>query len=265
MRTRATLAAPAAAPPVLRRQDADKPKPAEKEAKAGKVLLDGLKIAAEEAGKDKVIKEKVLKPIEKAAAARWARLSGGDQAAIIGFGAVTYGVGLGGLLGSAEGRKVLSGVNILAPTALIPYWPVTKFVLTPPKDDSGAYAFKLGFDGDAILQRIRDSAPGFPIESLKLEAGWTVDAAGEASLTTLAGKLKLRRGIGLSGGLMQGPLVPYPTEIGVHDDRMYMMMRSLPEVKDERPNIGGLITVDLAQLLPGRVGRFLGGNWAPEP
>lgn len=247
--------ADAVADRVLRREENGKK---EKKDDPGKVLIEGLKIVAEQAEKDKQIQEKVIKPIEKAAAERWDQLSGGEQAATVSFGAVTYGIGLGALLSSEEGREVLSGVNILAPTALIPYWPINKFSLTPPEDPASAYSFALGFDGTDILKRIREDRPAFPLEGLSVEGSWKTDADGSSKLTGLKGKFKFPRGIELSGGLMKGPMLTTPIEMGVHDDRTYMLMQTIPGQKDETPNIGGMVTIDMLKLMPKKWSQALG-------
>lgn len=243
--------ADAVADRVLRREEkGEGEKKEEKKKDAGEVLVEGLKVVAEQAGKDKEIKEKIIKPIEKEAEERWDQLSGGEKAATVSFGAVTYGIGLGALLSSEEGREVLSGVNLLAPTALIPYWPVTKFSLKPPEDPATAYSFTLGFDGTDILKRIREDHAWFPLEGLSVEGSWKTDADGASKLTGLKGKFKFLRGIELSGGLMKGPMLTTPIELGVRDDRTYMLMQTIPGQKDETPNIGGMITIDMLKLMP---------------
>ena len=58
-----------------------------------------------------------------------------------------------------------------------------------------------------------------------------------------------------------------PLEISTRDDRTTTLMRTLPEEKDERPNIGFILSVDLvkAPILPERWRRALGGMPERQP
>jgi hypothetical protein len=245
-------------PGTLRREPPGGGKEPETAKEKPDVIVEGLKIVAAEAAKQEKVKEKIIDPAKKEAERRWGQLGPGEKAAAISFGAGTYLLGAGALLGDPAGRKTLSGFNLLAPTELIPGWPLTSFAYTLPKEEDGPLTFKLGFDGTRLLDALRPEGSTLPIASLSVDAGWSVDPTGENwTLTGLKATVGLIPGLSVTGGLGQGPFMTGPFPIRGPDGTLMTPMRSLPEPempKDTRPNPGVLVTVDLAKLIPGVFG-----------
>jgi hypothetical protein len=255
--------------PTLRREDgAGEPKK-EEETSAGDVIVEGLKVAVEKAKDKKEIKEKVLKPIEDKAKAEFGALSTGEQVGVVSFGAATYGLGLGAMFGTAEGRAMLSGMNVIAPLGLIPYWPISSFTYTLPEKETEPLQFALKFDGSELLKLGRGDDATW-VTSLSLDVGWTVMPQTDSwALTKLTGTFGLLPGLTLSGGYQKGPFLTTPSEIVTGPGgETQQSMKTIPSEKGPRdplmdqPNVGGFITVDLAKLsiVPEPVRRILGGG-----
>jgi len=249
---------------VLRRQPPAGGQEPEKAKEEPNVFLEGLKIVAKEAAKKEEVKKKVIEPAKEEAERRWEQLNPAEQAIIAGFGAGTYVLGVGAMLGDPVGQNTLSGFNLLAPTELIPGWPLTSFVYKKPKANDGPWTFKLGFDGTRLLDALRPEGSELPIKSLSVDVGWSVDpTSGSWTLTALKAKVGIIPGLSITGGLGQGPFLMGPMPIPTRDGEMMTPMRSLPEAegpKDTRPNVGALITVDLVKLMPGIFGGIGGGE-----
>ncbi|WP_291295174.1 DUF4157 domain-containing protein [Elioraea sp.] len=243
---------------VLRREPPAGGKEPEKAKEKPDVIIESLKIVAAEAAKQEKVKKKIIEPAKQEAERRWDQLSPTEQAAVTSFGAGTYLLGVGAMLGDPAGRKTLSGLNLLAPTELIPGWPLTSFAYKLPEAKDGPLTFKLGFDGTRLLDALRPEDSTWPITSLSIDAGWSVDPTGENwTLTALKAKVGIIPGLSVTGGLGQGPFMTGPFPIRSPDGEMMTPMRSLPEPvgpKDTRPNLGVLVTIDLAKLVPGVFG-----------
>jgi hypothetical protein len=241
----------------------------EEETSTGDVVLEGLKVAGEKAKDKKEIKEKVLKPIEDKAKAEFGALSTGEKVGAVSFGAATYGLGLGSMFSSAEGREMLSGVNFVAPLGLIPYWPISSFTYTLPDKETDPLKFAFKFDGSDLLKIGRGESPKW-FTSLTLDAGWTVmPQTDEWKLTKLTGKLGIVPGLTLSGGFQKGPFLTTPSEIVTGPGgETQQSMKTIPSEKGpkdpimDQPNVGGFITIDLTKLpiIPKKVREFLGGG-----
>jgi hypothetical protein len=231
---------------------------AEKPKEKPDVVAEGVKIVAKEVAKQEKVKEKIIDPAKKEAERRWGQLAPGEKAVAAGFGAGTYLLGIGALLGDPLGRKTLSGFNLLAPTELIPGWPLTSFAYTLPEAEDGPLTFRLGLDGTRLLDAFRAEGSTSPIASLAIDAGWSVDPSGETwRLTGLKATVGIIPGLSVTGGLGQGPFMTGPFPMRGPDGEVMTPMRSLPEPdlpKDTRPNPGVLVTVDLAKLVPGVFG-----------
>lgn len=242
----------------LRREPPGGGKAAEKPKEKPDVVVEGIKIVAKEAAKQEKVKEKIIDPAKKEAERRWGQLAPGEKAVAAGFGAGTYLLGVGALLGDPLGRKTLSGFNLLAPTELIPGWPLTSFAYTLPDAEDGPLTFKLGFDGTRLLDAFRSEGSTSPIASLSIDAGWSVDPTGANwRLTGLKATVGIIPGLSVTGGLAQGPFMTGPFPMRGPDGDVMTPMRSLPEPdlpKDTRPNAGVVISVDLAKLVPGVFG-----------
>jgi len=253
---------------VLRREERTQTAAKPEEKSDGEIIAEGLKTVAEQAAKKEEVKKKVIEPLEKEAKGRWEELGTGGKVGVVGFGAASWGLGIGALLGSEQGRQVLSDFNLLAPTALVPGWPLTSFSFKPPEASTGPYTFKLEFDGTRLLDALRPEGSTSPIASLSFDAAWSVDPATDQwAAKTLRARIGILPGVTLTGGLVEGPFLTDPFPVRTEAGEWITPMRSLPEPegeKDKRPNIGGMLTIDFvkAPILPRRVREFLGG--APE-
>lgn len=249
---------------VLRREPQAGGKEPEKAKEKPNVLIEGLKIVAKEAAKAEKVKKKIIEPAKKEAERRWEQLNPAEQGLVAGFGGGAYLLGVGAMLGDPVGQKTLSGFNLLAPTELIPGWPLTSFVYKKPTANDGPWTFKLGFDGTRLLDALRPEGSKLPIAGLSVDAGWSVDPTSRSwTLTALKAKVEIVPGLSVTGGLGQGPFLMGPMPIRTRDGEMMTPMRSLPEPegpKDTRPNVGGMITIDLAKLMPGVFGGIGGGK-----
>ena len=217
----------------------------------------------------KEVKEKVLKPIEDKAKSEFGELSTGEKVGVVSFGAATYGLGLGSMFSSAEGREMLSGVNFIAPLGLIPYWPISSFTYTLPDKDTDPLKFAFKFDGSELLKIGRgDDAMWFT--SLTLDANWTVMPQTDTwKLTKLTGKIGIVPGLTLSGGFQKGPFLTTPSEIVTGPGGETLQnMKTIPSEKGpkdplmDQPNVGGFVTIDFTKLpiIPKKVRDFLGGG-----
>jgi hypothetical protein len=249
---------------VLRREPPAGGQEPEKAKEKPNVLIEGLTIAAKEVVKKEEVKKKYIEPAKDEAERRWEQLSPGEKAIIASVGAGSYVLGVGAMLGDPVGQKTLSGFNLLAPTELIPGWPLTSFIYKKPTEHDGPWTFKLGFDGTRLLDAFRPEGSELPIKSLSLDAGWSVDpTSSNWTLTALKAKVEIVPGLSVTGGLGQGPFLMGPMPIRTPDGDMMTPMRSLPEVegpKDTRPNVGGMISIDLVKLVPGIFGGTGGGK-----
>lgn len=257
-------------PATLRRENGGgETKKKEEETSTGDVIVEGLKTAAEKAKDKKEIKEKVLKPIEDKAKSEFGELSTGEKVGVVSFGAATYGLGLGAMFGTAEGREFLSGKNFIAPLGLIPYWPISSFTYTLPEKDTDPLKFALKFDGSELLKLGRgDEARWFT--SLSLDAGWTVMPQTDTwTLTKLTGKIGILPGLTLSGGFQKGPFLTTPSEIVTGPGGETLQnVKTIPSEKGpkdpimDQPNVGGFITLDFTKLpiIPERIRNILGGG-----
>lgn len=242
--------------PVLRREEPGAKK--KEEDTSGTVIVEGLKTVAKETAKNEKVKEKVIEPVKKAAEKKWEGLRTGEKVAVAGFGAGTYLLGIGAMLGDPSGRKALSDFNLLAPTELIPGWPLTSFSFTLPEAEQGPIGFKAGFDGVRLIDALKPEGSSSVITKLSVDAGWSIDPAGEKSkLTTLKATIGFAPGISITGGLTKGPFLTGPFPIRSPEGDLLTPMQSLPEppgAKDTRPNVGVVINVDIAKLVPGLFG-----------
>ncbi len=242
---------------VLRREEPQAAKK-EDEDKTGEVIVEGLKTVAKEAAKNEKVKEKVIDPVKKEAESQWKALGTGEKVGVAGFGAGTYLMGIGAMLGDPSGRKALSDFNLLAPTELIPGWPLTSFSYTLPEAGTGPVGFKAGFDGTRLIDALKPEGSQFFITKLTVDAGWSIDPDGDQSkLSTLKATVGFAPGFSVTGGLVKGPFLTAPFPIRTPTGEWVTPMQSLPEpegAKDTRANVGVMVTVDIAKLAPGVFG-----------
>ena len=251
---------------VLRRDNGPTSAPDKKKDEADPVG-DGLKLAAEKALKKKEVKEKIIKPIEDRAKQTYEKLPAAEKAAVVSFGAVTYGLALGPMLGTKRGRKHLSGVNFIAPLNLIPNWPLSSFKYTLPESAGKPLKFELKFDGSDLLKIGRDDATF--ATSLSMDAKWSVLPSGAWRLDGLTGTFGLMPGLKLSGGLKTGSFVSGPDIITGPGGSQVQSVKSIPAAPGSGdplkgvPNVGGFVTVDLTKLsiIPKKVRSVLSGDF----
>jgi hypothetical protein len=251
---------------VLRRDNGTTNKPDEKKDEASPIA-DGLKLAAEKAAKKKDVKDKIIKPIEDKAKQTFEKMPADEKAALISFGAASYGLTIGPMLGTEKGRKHLSGVNFIAPLNLIPYWPLSSFKYNLPESDTKPLKFELTFDGTDLL-KIGRKDPTFAT-SLSMEAKWSVLPSGDWKLDGLTATFGLIPGLKLSGGFKKGSFISGPDIISDAGGRQIQSVKSIPAAPGSEsplkgvPNVGGFVTVDLTKLsiIPEKVRKVLGGQF----
>lgn len=256
--------AQAEAGPTVRRQEDE-----EGESRAGEVIAGGLATVAEQLAEHEPFERLVLDPLKARAEREFARLSGLETGLVIGFGAGSYALTLGALLADPNGRRILSDINLLAPTVLIPGWPLTDFRFELPEREGDTLDFSLTFDGTRLLEAIRGETEAAWLTSFNVDVGWSVNPTTEAwSLGTLRATIGIMPGLTLTGGLQPGPFLTTPRlEFGPGGE-MIELRQSLPEPEgaggavSRLPNIGGVLMLDLARFrpIPEDIRRILGGE-----
>ncbi|WP_273652326.1 DUF4157 domain-containing protein [Cellulomonas fimi] len=171
---------------------------------AGAEIVKGLSTFVDKAKDDPKIKKEIIEPVTDAAKSRWDALSGGEKGAVVGFGAATYGLGVGAMLSDPTGRRTLQGFNLAAPLGLVPYATLTSFSYQLPDAKDPTYRFRTSVDlGDLIK-----AAHGWKGLSLSADLSWSWDPATESlSLAGGTARLGLLPGVSVSGGT-------YPSLLG---------------------------------------------------
>jgi hypothetical protein len=230
-------------------------KPAEKK-EAGDVVVDGLKIVAEQAvDNNPQVKKVIIEPIKSQLKREWNRFSTGEQVATIGFGAATLGMAGGAMLSDPGGRKQLEGLNLATPFTLIPYMPLSSFKYTLPSGsspDKRLFKFETGFKADDLIN-LRTESRGLPKMALSVNMQWGYDPATER-LTVLGGDASLGvvPGLSVSAGVYKDVLRPPPTFMGP-EGQMTQVRKSIPEFDKPQPipDVRIMINVDLTKFKPG--------------
>jgi hypothetical protein len=226
-------------------------------------LEEGLKTVAEKVQENEKVKSELLEPAKRYALRRWGTLGGGEKAAVIGFGAATYGLGVGSLLADPSGRKVLSDFNLAAPLGLVPYSTLTDFRYVLPADPGAPTLLKASFSGDELLGLAHERAGWFPKMTLSFDFTWSLDAAGNAALTGGKANWGILPGVSLQAGTGLGlgwkPLPPVPDAGGASP------MMADPRAGGPGPTMlggGVFLSVDLltAPILPAPLRRLLGAG-----
>ncbi len=198
----------------LQRQPTGAAGAADQEDDPGTVIAEGLETAAAQAiDNNPKVKSQVVQPLEREAKRRWGQLSGGEQGAVIGFGAGTLGMTGAALLSDPNGRRLLSDVNLATPFQLIPHMPLTDFRYVLPSSDEGGQLlrFRTGFAGDELLTSVlRRGMPGMPPISLRVGMDWGWDSRSrQLSVLGAQATLGIWQGISFSGGTFtQLPTLP---------------------------------------------------------
>jgi len=254
----------AAAPrcPTMQRQG-----PADEQQKAKDApdaITDGLKTVAEQAADNNPkVKQVVIEPLKQRAKGEWGRLSGGEKAAVIGWGAGTLALAGGSMLSDPHGRKTLQGVNLAAPLTLVPYMPLSRFTYTLPSGDSPEtrlFRFDTGFTGDDLIN-LHTERRGLPKMSLRVNMRWGFDPSTDR-LSVLGGDatLGIVPGLSISGGAYKDVLRQPPTFIG-ESGQLTQIRKSVPgpDRPEPIPDVRVMVTVDLLKFKPGDLKRQLKG------
>ncbi|GEL97433.1 eCIS core domain-containing protein [Cellulomonas terrae] len=169
----------------------------EKEPGAGDEVVKGLSTFVDKVKDDPKIKKEIIEPATEAVTRPFGALSGGEKGALIGFGAATYGLGIGSLLADPSGRQKLQGFNLATPLSLVPYATLTKLDFQLPDATNPNLRFRTAFDlGDLITL-----SHGWKGLSLTADLAWSWDPAAERlSLAGGTAKLGLLPGLSVSGG-----------------------------------------------------------------
>lgn len=242
--------------------DPEKKPPEKKE--AGDVLVEGLKVVAEQAkDNNPQVKKVLIDPVKDRLKLEWNRLGTGEKAGMVGFGAATLGMTGGALLSDPSGRKQLEGLNLAAPLTLIPYMPLSSFKYTLPSGDSPdkrLFKFETGFKADDLINLYTEKR-GLPKMSLSVNMQWGYDPSTER-LTVLGGdaSLGLVPGLSISAGAYKDVLRPPQTFMGP-EGRMTQIKKRIPEFDKPTPvpDVRIMLTVDLLKFKPRDLVRQLKG------
>jgi hypothetical protein len=242
---------------------AAEPKPEEKK-EAGEIIVDGLKVVADQASENNpALKAKVIEPLKLELKGRFGQLSGGEKATVVGFGAATLGIGAGSLLSDPKGRKQLEGVNLAAPFTLIPYVPLSSFKYTLPSGetpDLRKYKFDLAFDASDLIN-LRTKRRGLPEMKVKVNMQWGYDPLTQKpSIIAADASLGLVPGLSLDAGVYKDVLKPpnLLTGPGGAPERSVTSIPG-PAAAPATPEFRVMINVDLLKFKPADLVRQLRG------
>jgi hypothetical protein len=226
---------------------------------AADALESGIEIAKDAAKDDPRIKTELLEPAKALALRQWNQLGTGGQVGVIGFGAATYGLGLGAGLSDPEGRKALSDFNLVAPMGLIPYATLTDFRYVLPSTPNGPTLLKASFSGDDLLGLAHDKVSWFPQMTLSLDFTWSMDAQGKVTLASGLANWGVVPGVNLQIGA-GADLGWKPLPAGVGPDPF--APGPLEGAQTKLPGVGAFVTIDLlkAPILPAPIRRALGAQ-----
>ena len=246
--------------PALQLDDAPAPEAAKD---ASEALTEGVKTVVEQAKENEGVKRVLLDPAKRYALGRWNSLDTGQQVAVGGFGAGTYGLALGAGLANPAGRKLLSDVNLAAPLGLIPYSTLTDFRYVLPSTAGGPTQLKASFSGDELLGLAHRKLSWVPPMSLSLDFTWSVDAGGGVSLSSAKASWGVMPGVNLQVG--SGVGLDWKPTVSGPDGQISTVMKSIPAPAGASPAPGGtavLVTVDLlkAPFVPAPIRAALGGD-----
>lgn len=196
-----------------------------------------LDAAWQAAQKDETINNLVFRPLERHFTREWEGLEGWEQGLVGGYGAFLYSFALGGLLAGAEGRALLSDVNLAAPVGLIPYATLSDFRFILPPAEGDPLLFRAGFDAADLLGLARGHADFIADMSLRFDITWAVDEDGDTWV----------QGFQTRWGVMPGMDLSVGTGVG------------LPGAPGG--GVGGMMMFDITRLpfIPAPVRSILGG------
>jgi hypothetical protein len=224
----------------------------------------GLSTLTDVATEDPVIKARVIEPLKSYALSRWDRLGTDAKAGLVAGGVATYGTALAGMLGSPEGRSVLSDFNLAAPLSLVPYGTIADFRFILPETGSGPVVFAGRLEADDWLRLMLGVPEDRFAPQLGVDLTWRYDPASDG-LSLSGGKLDMTLMPGLSLAAGAGVDLSWPTPIpSPHGAPPAWSMQSIPgPVGPAAPlGYGAFISVDLVQLpiIPAWLHFQLGGE-----
>jgi hypothetical protein len=257
------LAAPGC-PTMQRQGPADEQQKAKEAKDAPDAITEGLKTVAEQAADNNPkVKKLVIEPLKQRAKGEWGRLSGGEKAAVIGWGAGALSLAGGAMLSDPHGRRTLQGVNLAAPLTLVPYMPLSRFTYTLPSGDSPEtrlFRFETGFTGDELIN-LRTERRGLPKMTLRVNMRWGFDPTTDR-LSVLGGDATLGvvPGLSISGGAYKDVLRQPQTFVG-ESGQLTQIGKSIPGPgkPDPIPDVRVMVTVDLLKFKPADLKRQIGG------
>jgi hypothetical protein len=233
----------------------DSEKKAQGKEEPADAIVDGLKTVADQAmDNNPKVKKVILAPIEDKLKGKWDRLSTGEKAATIGWGAATLGLAGGTMLSDPGGRKQLEGTNLAAPLTLIPFMPLSSFKYTLPSGDGPdkrQFRFETGFNADDLIN-LHTKTRGLPPMSLRVNMQWGYDPSnGKLSIFSGDASLGIVPGLSLSGGTYKDVLRPPQTTLGP-EGQMTQIKKSIPEFGKPQPipDVRIMLNVDLMKFKP---------------
>ena len=247
---------------ILRRDGPDPPLKEAKKEDATDAVSGGLKTVADEAGKNDALKNYGLALAKRYALPIWNGTSTGEKVATIGTAAGIYGLGVGSMLGDPAGRATLSGVNLIAPLALVPYATLTGFSFDLPKTKTDPMALRFSFKGDDLLDLAHRKLSYVPPLTLSFDFTMTIGPDGKVAMPFALASFGVLPGVSVAGGI--GVTSDFPPLAAPRSGEPLAPYKSFPQPAQPAPPAGGavFVTVDLlkAPILPAAVRRALGGD-----
>jgi hypothetical protein len=247
---------------ILRRDGPDPPLKEAKKEDATDAVSGGLKTVADEAGKNDALKNYGLGLAKRYALPIWNGMTTGEKVATIGTAAGIYGLGVGSMLGDPAGRATLSGVNLIAPLALVPYATLTGFSFDLPKTKTDPMALRFSFKGDDLLDLAHRKLSYVPPLTLSFDFTMTIGPDGKVAMPFALANFGVLPGVSVAGGI--GVTSDFPPLAAPRSGEPLAPYKSFPQPAQPAPPAGGavFVTVDLlkAPILPAAVRRALGGD-----
>ena len=185
---------------ILRRDGPDPPLKEAKKEDATDAVSGGLKTVADEAGKNDALKNYGLALAKRYALPIWNGMTTGEKVATIGTAASIYGLGVGSMLSDPAGRATLSGVNLVAPLALVPYATLTGFSFDLPKAKTDPMALRFSFKGDDLLDLAHRKLSYVPPLTLSFDFTMTISPDGKVAMPFALANFGVLPGVSVAGG-----------------------------------------------------------------
>jgi hypothetical protein len=247
---------------ILRRDGPDPPLKEAKQEDATDAVSDGLKTVATEAGKNEALKNYGLALAKRYALPIWNGMTTADKVATVGTAVGMYGVGVGSMLSDPAGRAKLSGVNLVAPLALVPYATLTGFSFDLPKTKTDSIALRFSFKGDDLLDLAHRKLSYVPPLTLSFDFTMTVAPDGKVAMPFALANFGVLPGVSVAGGY--GVTSDLPTLASPRPGEPLAPYKTFPQPAQPapQPGVAAFVTVDLTKvpILPRAVRRALGGD-----